>query len=312
MSSRPYQGIILAAGAGSRMGSLGAELPKALLPVCNKPIIAYHLDAMHAAGLREVLVLVDERGDVLSQAIGDGSDFGLEIEYVRQPERLGLARAVGLFEGRVESPFLLTLGDIFFDTPTLTDLWAGDDAAAAVLAVREEPDAEALQRNFSVELDADGAVSRLVEKPKTADITLKGCGLYLFEDTIFEAIRATPRSALRNEYELTDAIQILVDSGKRVVPAPVIEWDINLTFIEDLLTCNLHELEKRGLDSLVGQDSRIGDEVELLQTVVGERVTLDGPIRLERCVVQSGVTLKASGEPLRYSDAVIGTSGVID
>ncbi|MCH7910263.1 MAG: hypothetical protein IIB38_11675, partial [Candidatus Hydrogenedentes bacterium] len=206
---------------------------------------------------------------------------------------------------------LLTLGDIFFDTPTLTDLWAGDDAAAAVLAVREEPDAEALQRNFSVELKADGTVSRLVEKPQTSDITLKGCGLYLFEDTIFEAIRATPRSALRNEYELTDAIQILVDSGKRVVPAPVIEWDINLTFIEDLLTCNLHELEKRGLDSLVGQDSRIGDEVELLQTVVGDRVALDGPIHLERCVVQSGVMLKASGEPLRYSDAVIGTSGII-
>lgn len=311
MPSPPPQGVILAAGAGSRMGSLGAELPKALLPVCNRPIIAYHLDAMREAGLCEVYILVDERGDALSRALGDGSDFGLTIEYVQQPERLGLARAVGLFEDRVDSPFLLTLGDIYFETHSLVDLCAGEAEAAAVLAVREEPDAKALMRNFSVELDADGAVSRLVEKPTTTEITLKGCGLYRFDHRIFDAIRATPRSDLRNEYELTDAIQTLIDSGDRVMPAQVIEWDINLTVVEDLLTCNLRALEKRGLDSLVDPNSHLGDEVVLNQCVIGDHVTLDGPIHMERCVVQSGVTLKASGEPLRYADAVIGTSGVI-
>jgi len=166
-----------------------------------------------------------------------------------------------------------------------------DDGTAGVLAVKEETDVEAVKKNFSVLLDEDGTVRRVIEKPRHVPNMLKGCGLYLFDLPIFDAIRRTPRTAMRDEYELTDSIQILVDYEYRVRIAPVVEWDMNLTFPSDLIACCVHELKKHGRHELRGADCKVVEGVELIDSVLGDGVTITQPCRLERCVVMPGVLL---------------------
>jgi dTDP-glucose pyrophosphorylase len=137
---------------------------------------------------------------------------------------------------------------------------------------------------------------------------LKGCGLYLFDDRIFEAVRRTPRTAMRDEYELTDSIQILIDYEYPVHVAEVVQWDINVTFIGDLIHCCTHELQKMGETSIVGNDCSLADGVELIDTVVGNNVTIENPIRLEQCVVLDGSTISQTTNLTR---AVVRPDGIL-
>ncbi len=304
MDTSKYQGVILAAGQGSRMGPFGDYLPKPIVPICNKPLLEYHLDHMRQIGIQEVFVVIGHLGHRITETLGDGSRFGLRIEYVEQQEQLGLAHALGQLESYVDRPFLLTLGDIFFEASDLAAMVSEMEQqdVAAVLAVKEEADAEAVKRNFAVLLREDGTVRRVIEKPRHVPNLLKGCGLYLFDLPIFEAIRRTPRTAMRDEYELTDSIQILIDYEYQVRTAQVIEWDMNITYTGDLIDCCVHQLNKLGKRSLVGGDSTLVDGVELVDTVVGDRVTISRPVVLRRCVVLSEVALDDGKD---YDETVI-------
>jgi len=305
MASRSYQGVILAAGHGSRMGPFGEHVPKPIAPICNKPLLAYQLEHLRALGIQDVIVVIGHLGHCITQTLGDGAQYGVRLQYVEQEKRLGLAHAVGQLERHIDRPFLLFLGDIFFQVPGLKAMVDEFETyeAAAVLAVKEEPDPEAIKKNFSIYLREDGSVRRVIEKPRHLDNNLKGCGLYLFDERIFEAVRRTPRTAMRDEYELTDAIQILVDYEYPVRIAPVVEWDMNLTYIDDLIACCIHQLHAQGQTALVGAECTVSPKAELVDTVLGDRVTITRPVRLERCVVLSGVTLDDGQD---YHDAVIG------
>jgi glucose-1-phosphate thymidylyltransferase len=311
MSSSSYQGAILAAGHGSRMGPFGELFPKPVVPICNKPLVAYQLEHMRSLGIEDVLIVIGHLGERIQEVLGDGSDFGVKLQYVEQEERLGLAHAVGQLERHIDRPFMLMLGDIFFEVSDLGDMTRAFEKhqAGAVIAAKEETDPDAVRRNFSVVLDEGGAVRRVIEKPRHVPNLLKGCGLYLFDLTIFDAIRRTPRTALRDEYELTDSIQILIDLEQPVRAASVVEWDMNVTFIADLVHCCMHQLRKQGKPSCVGENCSLHEGVELVDSVVGDRVTISQPIRLERCVVLSDTTLNHGGhyrEMVFVRDAQLG------
>lgn len=293
MAQAKYQGVILAAGHGSRMGPFGERLPKPIAPICNKPIMVYQLEHLRAMGVEEVIIVIGHLGHRITQTLGDGSHFGLRIKYVEQEQRLGLAHAVGQLEKHLDRPFVLFLGDIFFRVNDLGLMLREFEAhgAAAILAVKEEDDIGAIKKNFSVHLRADGSVRRVIEKPRHVENRLKGCGLYLFDERIFDAIRRTPRTAMRDEYELTDSIQILIDYEYPVRIAPVVEWDVNLTFIKDLIDCCVRELHARGETSLVGENCQIAPGATLVDSIIGDGVRIDHPVRLERCVVLPGVTI---------------------
>lgn len=298
-----YQGVILAAGHGSRMGPFGERLPKPIAPICNKPLLAYQLEHLRRLGIEDVIIVIGHLGHIITQTLGDGRAFGVRIRYVEQEKRLGLAHAVGQLERYINRPFVLFLGDIFFHVSDLGLLIREFEShdAAAVLAVKEEPDIEAIKKNFSVLLNAGGSVRRVIEKPRHVTNNLKGCGLYLFDMRVFDAIRRTPRTAMRDEYELTDSIQILIDFEYPVRVAPVVVQDVNITLIGDLIACCIHELRSRGITSLVGKNCTIADGVELVNTVVGDDVSISVPMRLERCVVLSGVSIR---QGLRYENTV--------
>jgi len=298
------QGVILAAGNASRMGPFGELFPKAIAPICNKPLLVYQIEHLRAVGIEDIVVVIGHLGHLITQALGDGAHLGVRLRYVEQHERLGLAHAVGQLEPHIDEPFMLFLGDIFFE---LTDLGVmmtamAEHDCAAVLAVKEETDPEAVKRNFTVLLADDGRVRRVIEKSRHQHTVLKGCGLYLFDPCIFDAIRRTPRTAMRDEYELTDSIQILIDYEYDVRIAPIVAWDINLTYTHDLIACCRHQLERLGKPHLVGEGCSLADGVELVETVLGDGVVIKQAARLERCVVLPGAHI-AGG--CSYTDQVL-------
>lgn len=293
-------GVILSAGKGSRIDPFNAHFPKPLLPIGNRPIMGHHLETYRGLGITKCCVVVGHLMDRIINHFGRDANAGLDIRYVEQNDILGIAHAVGQVEPYVDGPFLLCLGDIFYlakDIDRLVTRYEQGDVAA-VLAVKEEDDPDIVRRNFSVEVDDDGFVARVVEKPREPASLLKGCGIYLFGPEVFDAIRRTPRTALRNEYEITSSIQILIDDGHKVAVEPVIDWDLNVTFPGDLLDGNITYLRHLGLDNLIDETATIEDGVTLTRCVVGAGARVKGPGKLADCVVLPGTVVDA-GQDLR-------------
>lgn len=286
-------GVILAAGKGTRMAPFSQRFPKPLLPVCNRPILEYQIEYMKKAGIREIILVIGHLGYSIARYFGEGESLGVKIRYVEQEETLGIAHAVGKLEPYVSSPFLLFLGDIFFITEDLSvmirELW--EKKASAVLAVKQEEDPDAIKRNFAVLLNEEGYVKRVIEKPRYVINPLKGCGLYLFDLHIFDAIRRTPRTAMRDEYEITDAIQILVDDGFPVVVSDIVKKDMNVSFPHDLLLCSLEELKHKGKQSVVGKDCEMHPDVVLEEAIIGDGVRITEPIRVRQSLIFSNTSV---------------------
>jgi dTDP-glucose pyrophosphorylase len=275
------------------MGPLADHFPKALLPVANVPLIVRHVETLRTLGVREIIIVVGHHAPMIEAALSDGRDHGVTLHYVHQHERHGIAHAVAALEHHITAPFYLLLGDIYFEFCHLAAAARAfeSNGAAAVLAVEHDADPAAVQRNFSVDIDAEGRVRRVVEKPTHTDCCCKGCGFYRFDTRIFDAIRQTPRSALRNEFELTDAIQVLIDDGAPVYGVAMTAWDINLTTTADLIACNVRALDVMGQQRLIGQHCEIAPGATLHHSTLGDGARITHPIRLERCVVLPGTTV---------------------
>jgi dTDP-glucose pyrophosphorylase len=168
-----------------------------------------------------------------------------------------------------------------------------DDSATAVLAVKVEEDPEAIKRNFAIMLNEDRSVRRVIEKPRYTQNKLKGCGLYLFGLPIFDAIRRTPRTAMRDEYEITESIQLLIDDYPPVLVADVVEWDVNLTNPGDLLRVNLFHLDKLGKQTVVGDGAKIHPGATISNTVVGEGAVIEHPISIRNSVILEGTVVSS-------------------
>ena len=309
-AGQPYEGVILAAGKGKRIRPFSDRYPKPLLPLIDRPLLAWQIDAMRSIGIEDITIVIGHLGHRVVEELGDGSKYGVRLSYVEQDEMLGIAHAVGQLEKHLERPFLLFLGDIFFETESLQsmlDRFERDDVQA-VLAVKVEPDRDALRRNFTVEADDGGFVRRVIEKPRHPRTDLKGCGLYLFDPTIFDSIRRTPRTALRDEYELTDSIQIFIDDGYGVVPAPVVQRDLNLSEPRDLLLLNLHVLGSMGKESHVAESARVASGVSLERSVVMDHAVVEEGTELKECLVLPGERV----QPGRYERVIIAGGRTVD
>lgn len=288
MSPSPerYTGVILCAGKGSRIDPFNAHYPKPLLPILNRPIMEHQIEHMRALGLRDVVLVVGHLKELVQAHFGDGSRLGVSIRYVEQRETLGIAHAVMQLERHISGPFLLFLGDIFYvpkDLHTMVDAFEAG-GVSGVLAVKREDDPTSIHKNFSVSVDDRLRVSRVVEKPRYLVNNLKGCGMYLFAPEIFDAIRQTPRTAMRDEYELTTSIQIFIDSGYWVKAAEVVDWDYNITLPWDLLDCNAKFLAQTGQRNVIDPSSVVHKGAQLDGAIVGERVTITKPVRVSRTI----------------------------
>ncbi|MEX1026137.1 MAG: sugar phosphate nucleotidyltransferase [Planctomycetota bacterium] len=308
--SAPLVGAILAAGRGDRIKPLSDELPKPLLPLLEHPIIGWQILALRELGITDVYVVVGYLGDRLRAALGDGDRFGVRLHYVEQTTRDGLAPAVGQLEPHVAGrSFVLFLGDIYIDLldlAPLVELRAEHEPSAdVVLAVSREPDPAVLRRNFEVLLDAEGRVRAVREKPAVVEGDLKGSGLYRFSPEIFESIRRTPRSELRGEFELTDAIQVHIDRGFVVRPAAIAGRDWNISAPHDLLALNLEMLDQRQEDRFVA--GRVAPGAVLVRSVVLAGAEVATGAHLENCVALPGARVPAG----TWSDTLFHRGGAL-
>lgn len=276
------KGLVLAGGAGTRLRPITHTSAKQLVPVANKPILFYGLEDMAAAGITEVGVIVGEAGDEIRAAVGDGSRWGLDVTFIDQDAPLGLAHCVLIArEFLGEDEFVLYLGDNMLQQglADLVDRFEEErsgteeeaPAARILLARVEDP------RQFGVaELSVNGDVVALVEKPTEPPSDLALVGVYLFDATIHDAVRAIHPSS-RNELEITDAIQWLLDHGHRVGHEILEGWWIDTGKKDSLLESNRRILET--LDPLchghVDESSSIEGRVVIekdAQIVNGSRV----------------------------------------
>ncbi len=295
-SDRKLVGAILAAGKGSRLQPLSEAYPKPLLPICNKPIVGYQLEYMRKLGIDEAFLVVGELGEMFERHFGDGSSYGIKLHYLTQETQLGIAHAVMKLEQYISTPFLLFLGDIFIISDTLDDMvrqWREKDADAVLAVKKDTP--ENIRRNFAIALDDKGRVTRVIEKPRYPVNDLKGCGIYLFDVSIFDAIRRTPRTAMRDEYEITESIQIYIEDGHPVYVSHALQDDINITFPEDLIDCCIREMKHRGVDKVIGEDAFFRGSPEIRWSVIGNNAMIDGDGPIEECVVFPNTRVKHEG-----------------
>ncbi len=291
MAIETLKGLILSGGKGTRLRPLTHTSAKQLVPVANKPVLFYGIEAMAAAGIDEVgIIIAPETGDEIRTAAGDGSRFGVRISYIEQDQPLGLAHAVLTAEEFLTgSPFVMYLGDNLL-RDGITDLVATfrEEEPDALILLTPVPDPE----HYGVaELD-DGRVARLVEKPEQPATDLALVGVYMFTPPIFDAARAI-KPSWRDELEITDAIQHLVDSGLRVDPHIVHGWWKDTGQVDDMLEANrliLDELEER-------------NDGELIDCQVEGRVVIEAGARLERATVRGPAII---GRDSRVTDAYIG------
>ena len=214
--------VVLAAGRGTRMGVLTASTPKPLLPVGGQPIISHVLRGLAAAGLRRAAVITGYLGEQIEAALGDGAGLGLQISYCRQTQAEGTARALLLAEALVgPAPCVVSWGDILVPPAFYAELAAAFAArpCAALLAVNRVDDPWA---GAAVYADADGRVTRLVEKPPRGTSTTQwnNAGIMAFAPQVFDYARAVPRSP-RGEYELPQAVARMIADGQLVRALPV-------------------------------------------------------------------------------------------
>ncbi len=270
------KGLILSGGKGTRLRPITHTSAKQLVPVANKPVLFYGIEAMAQAGINEVgIIIAPETGEEIRAVAGDGSRFGVKLTYIVQDEPLGLAHAVLTAESFLEScPFVMYLGDNLLQGG-IEDLVAAFRANQpdALILLTPVPDPE----QYGVAELSNGTVVRLVEKPSSPKTDLALVGVYMFTPTVHEAARAIEPSG-RGELEITDAIQHLVDKGSRVEPHIVKGWWKDTGRLEDMLAANrlvLDTIENRVEGELI--DSQIDGRVVVEAGAVLERSTVRGP-----------------------------------
>lgn len=234
--------VILAAGKATRLRPVTLTMPKALVPVANKTLIGYAFDVLKAAGFHDIGIVVNDLDSPIPQTLGDGAALGINLHYVLQEEQKGLAHAVGLCRDFVgNDPFCVFLGDNIFQDK-MASMFADflSSGAESAIALGEVGD----PTRFGIaELNADGSIARVVEKPKEPKSNLAIAGVYLFRPSIFDAIgRIKP--SWRNELEITDAIQRLVDDGGRVDSYILTGWWIDAGKPEAIVLANQLVLEE--------------------------------------------------------------------
>ena len=284
------KGLVLSGGAGTRLRPITHTSAKQLVPVANKPVLFYGLEAMRAAGITEVGIVVGDTHEEIEAAVGDGSRFGLAVTYIPQEAPLGLAHAVLIAEAFLGAePFVMYLGDNLLKEGIAPFVRAFEQSApdALILLQKVKDPGE-----YGIAELQDGRVVQLVEKPAEPKSDLALVGVYLFTPVVFESVKAIAPSA-RGELEITDAIQHMIDRGLRVEPHTVTGWWKDTGKLEDMLEAN------RLILGTIERDVR-GEVVE--STVEGPVQIGDGS-RLERCTVRGPVVI---GAGCRLSDTFIG------
>jgi len=279
--------IILCAGKGTRLRPLTHTSAKHLIPIANKPVLFYAIEAIRDCGIKDIGIIIGETGEDIRSELREGSRWGVNISYIEQKEALGLAHAVSVARGFLgEDKFLMYLGDNLLKNgvESYADKFIqGNYNAFVLLTEVDNP------RQFGVAELEEGRVVRVVEKPKEPFSNLALIGVYFFDKNVHQAIKSIKPSA-RGELEITDAIQWMIDKGYKVGAEIIGGWWKDTGKPGDILEANrliLEDIERDVKEGCACKDSeilgrvKIGEGVNIVNSkivgpaIIGNKVKID-------------------------------------
>ncbi|HEX6513578.1 MAG TPA: glucose-1-phosphate thymidylyltransferase [Chloroflexota bacterium] len=322
--------LILSGGKATRLRPITYTSAKQLVPVGNKPVLFHAIESVVAAGITDIGIVVGQTKEEVKAAVGDGSRWGARITYVEQPEPLGLAHAVLISEGFIGGDrFVLFLGDNFLKGGISSFVKEFRDSAEnALIILTQVPNPSEMGV-----AEVDGSrILRLVEKPKDPPSNLGIVGIYLFDHHIFTAARSI-KPSWRNELEITDAIQYLIDAQLDVRAQIITDRWIDTGKKDDMLDVNrviLADLERRiegavsgseitgnvvieegaeVVDSTIRGPAIIGQHSRVLRSYVGPFTSIYHHVVIEDSEIENSIILentRISGTPARLDASLIG------
>jgi bifunctional UDP-N-acetylglucosamine pyrophosphorylase/glucosamine-1-phosphate N-acetyltransferase len=268
--------IILTAGEGTRMRPLTTTRPKTMLITGGKPLIQYNIESLRDAGIKDITLVVGYKKEVIEEYFGDGSDFGVNINYAVQDGQLGTAHAIGSAEKFIDESFIVLNGDIIVSYDLIRNLiekyatrTSNNVKSVMTLINVDDPS------NYGVVSMVNDQIKEIVEKPAEGEApsNLANAGIYLFSTEIFDAIKKTELSE-RGEYEITDSLDIELKEGWEILGLISNEKWMDVGRPWELLSCNHDFLEK--------MEESIEGEIE-------DGVTIHGPVHLgKNSIIRSG------------------------
>jgi glucose-1-phosphate thymidylyltransferase len=326
------KGLVLSGGKGTRLRPITYTSAKQLVPVANKPVLFRVIEAIRDAGIDEIGIVIGDTGEEIRNAVGNGKRWGVRITYIPQEAPLGLAHAVKISQDFIgDARFVMFLGDNCLQggiSPLIQQFGKSDYNAQIVLKQVADP------RSFGVaELDDEGKIQRLVEKPREPKSNLALVGIYMFDHHVFEAVNSIAPSP-RGELEITDAIQWLVTHERRVFPYIHEGWWIDTGKKDDMLEANRLILEElpASVQGYVDRDSQligkviieqgaeiinstirgpaiIGEHTRILNSYVGPFTSIYHHCLVENSEIEHSIVLEESkirDLPQRLEDSLIG------
>lgn len=309
--------LVLSGGKGTRLRPITHTSAKQLVPIANKPILFYGLEAIAECGIKEVGIIVGETKNEIRQAVGNGDRWGVKITYIEQEAPLGLAHAVRISESFIkDEEFVMYLGDNLIKdgiTDLVQDFLKVKPNAQIMLARVKNP------QQFGVAELKNDTVVRLVEKPKVPASDLALVGVYIFDKNIFRAVNSI-KPSWRNELEITDAIQYLIDSNFNVKPCVITGWWKDTGKLEDLLEANqviLETLKHKNdgvlddktkiegrvvlehgaeiINSVIRGPAIIGENSKIVNSYIGPFSSVYFNVEIENSEIENSIVLENSG-----------------
>lgn len=285
------KGVLLSGGTGSRLRPITHTGPKQLVPVANKPVLEYAIEDLNTAGITDIGVILGNKGrDEIQELLGDGSKYGVDITYIVQGNPLGLAHAAGCARDFVgDDDFVMYLGDNILKsgvTDLVESFEAGDYGAGIALQEVENPQAFGI-----ADVDDEGNVTELIEKPDDPPTNLALIGMYVFSPAVFDAIDDL-KPSWRGELEITDAIQSLLEDGFAIDSHVVTGWWKDTGKPEDILEANRLVLEDKALETIgtIAEDAEVEGDIELpASSTIEDGAVVRGPVSIgENTTIASG------------------------
>lgn len=332
------KGLILSGGKGTRLYPLTYTRAKQLIPVGNKPVLVRVIETIRDAGIHDIGVVIGHTGAEIKEALGDGSKWDVQLTYIPQMSPDGLGHAVKISQDFLgDERFVMYLGDNVIQggiEGLIRDFATNDWNSQIVLKRVPNPTAYGV-----AELNPDGSILQLVEKPPAPKSDLALVGIYMFDPHIFEAVNAIKPSR-RGELEITDAIQWLVDAGYRVFPHVHEGWWIDTGKPIDMLEANSHVLDEikphiasdaviensqvdhrvtvgsgaRIINSVLRGPSIIGEGAVIEDSYVGPFTSLSHHVTVRNCEIERSIVLEHSticDLTVRLTDSLIGRNARI-
>jgi len=310
------KGIILHGGHGTRLRPLTYARPKQLLPIANVPMSQYGLESLKEAGIKDIAIIIGgSNSSKVREYYGDGSKFDVKITYVEQDEPKGISHAIGLCEDFVDNEkFVVFLGDNILlknITNSVAEFEKSNDAARILLCEVSNPS------QFGIaDIETDGSIKKIMEKPKEPPTNLAVIGIYFLTPIIFDIIKNL-KPSWRNELEITDALQDLLESKKRISYDTITKYWKDTGTVDDIIDANknilenMEEYSKSNKENLkisgkvmIGKNVQISENVRLIgpvligdnckiegQSIIGPNVSIGSGTFLENCRIENSIIM---------------------